>query len=259
MRTVIRTLTVTLLAGGGLLGAAPALADMSRPDVEAIVGGFVTGDRVHALLIVADPTPGTITLELEGYSPADRKFHFTRVGARMFIISAGRSTYNGHFRDVSRGISGTDFTRFRIAIRSWTVDGLGGWRLVSNTFTRPAARPGPEPSPGPDSEDDSSPAAASDASNLTDTTGLISPGAGPVEAAGGAADGSPAVADRMNPSSLLPRSGAGPQTAAPAAAKPPVSAKGLATPGWATTGGWIVLFLVPVVAGGAMFAALART
>lgn len=258
---LIRAFTLTILAGGGLLAATPAQAETRRPDVEAIVGDFVSGDRVHALLIVADPTPGTITLELEGYTPADRKFHSTRVGPRVFIISAGRTTYNGYLQSVSRGISGADFTRFRIAIKSWTVDNLGGWNLVSNTFTRPVSRPGPEPSPSSDPEDDSRPAATGAASNLTDATGLISADAWPVDAAGAAADGSPGGADNSNaPPSMPVQSEAVQHPAAPVAngARQPGPAKVLATPGWATGGGWILLLLVPVVAGGAMFAAFAR-
>lgn len=234
---LIKAFTLTILAGGGLLAASPAQAETRRPDVEAIVGDFVSGDRVHAVLIVADPTPGTITLELEGYTPADRKFHSTRVGARVFIISAGRTTYNGYFQSVSRGISGSGFTRFRIAIKSWTVDNLGGWNLVSNTFTRPVSRPGPEPSPSSAPEDDSRPAVT------------------------GAADGSPGAADNSNaPPSMPVQSEAVQQPAAPVAngARQPGSAKVLATPGWDTAGGWMLLLLVPVVAGGAMFAAFAR-
>jgi hypothetical protein len=258
---LIKAFTLTILAGGGLLAASPAQAETRRPDVEAIVGDFVSGDRVHAVLIVADPTPGTITLELEGYTPADRKFHSTRVGARVFIISAGRTTYNGYFQSVSRGISGANFTRFRIAIKSWTVDNLGGWNLVSNTFTRPVSRSGPEPSPSSGPEDDSRPAATGAAPSLTDATGLISADAWPVDAAGAPADGSPGAADNSNaPPSMPVQSGSVQHPAAPVAngARQPASAKVLATPGWATGGGWILLLLVPVVAGGAMFAAFAR-
>ena len=258
---LIKAFTLTILAGGGLLAASPAQAETRGPDVEAIVGDFVSGDRVHAVLIVADPTPGTITLELEGYTPADRKFHSTRVGARVFIISAGRTTYNGYFQSVSRGITRADFTRFRIAIKSWTVDNLGGWTLVSNTFTRPVSRSGPGPSPSSGPEDDSRPAATGTAPSLTDATGLISADAWPVDGAGAPADGSPDAADNSNaPPSMPVQSGSVQHPDAPVAngARQLASAKVLATPGWATGGGWILLLLVPVIAGGAMFAAFAR-
>jgi hypothetical protein len=258
---LIKAFSVTLLAGGGLLTATPALGAVTRPHVESISGAFTSGDRIHAQLRVGAPAAGSITLELEGYSPSDRRFHTCRVGARVFTISAYKSTYNGYFQDVSDGLAGTHFTKFRLAIKSWTVDYLGGTSTVSNAFTRPASTPSPEPSPSSDLEDDSV-AAPTRPSSPTDWTGLISAGDGTVDTTGGS-DGSSVAVDSFNPSPpALPQSHTGQRAVAPAAVpravKQPASAKLLASAGWTASGGWMLLFLVPVVAGCAMFAVLAR-
>lgn len=257
---VIKAIGVTLLVGGGLLAAPTALGAVTRPDVESISGAFTSGDRIHAQLKVRYPVAGRITLELQGYSPNDRKFHASRVGERVFTVAAGRSTYNGYFQDVSRGLSGTNFTKFRIAVESWTVDDLVGTSTVSNVFTRPTSTARPEPSPSSDPEDDST-AAPAPASSAVDSTGLISAGDAPVDTTGGS-DGSSATVDAVNPSpQALPQSQAGRHPAAavaPAVAKQPASAKLLVSAGWTAGGGWMLLLLVPLVAGGAMFAVLSR-
>lgn len=260
---LIKALSITVLVWVGLLAAPPALGYEARPSVESIAGAFTSGDRVHAVLRVRNPAAGRITLKLQGYSPVDKRLQATRVGARTFTILAGKSTYNGYFQHVSEALSGTDFTKFRIAIKGWTVDDLGGTSVVSNTFTRPTSSASPEPSPGPESEDDST-AAQSPSSILTDSRGLISAGDGSSADATGGSDGSgsSAVDSTEPPPAAQPRSQAVQQAAAPpalGAVRQPVSAKFLASPGLATSGGWIVLLFVPVVAAGAMFAALARS
>jgi hypothetical protein len=267
-KALSRAASIVLLAGFGLAASPAAMAAPPRPAVESIGGGLASDDRVHSVLKVGSPKGGSITLVLQGYSPTDRRFHATRVGARVFTISSTKSTYYGYFQNVSDGLAGTDFSKLRIAVKSWTVRYLSQTWKVSNTFNTPAPESSSAPPPAPDTEDDST-AAAAPGPPLTDPTGLISAdlgspdtGSGGGSSAAGDSAGAPAAqVNGADPSTAPAQAQAPRQAPAPDVAGPmrqPVAAKLGAVPGWATSGGWILLLLVPLVAMGAMFAALTR-